>query len=157
MGNAVSAQAARSVAVITLLSAMWGCGAPMGPIPGGTLEGPEAGWPEDWKFTDEIENILLETNPEDPYSVTLWGVAVEEHFYVAGASSDSTWVAHILRQSDVRLAVNDMLYAGRAIRVTDAQELRAVGDAYTAKYEIDTSESSTFIEDGGIIFRLTKR
>ncbi len=147
----------KSAAIVVMISAVLGCGAPMGPIPGGTLEGPEAPWPEDWAFTRDIENVLLETKPEDPYSVTLWAVYVDDSFYVAGASSESRWVDNVLQQSEIRLAIEGTLYEGRASRVIDEGELRSVGDAYTTKYEIDTGESSTFIEDGGIIFRLSSR
>ncbi len=147
----------KSAVIALLISAVLGCGAPMGPIPGGALEGPASPWPDDWSFTVDIENVLLETNPEDPYSVTVWGVFVEDSFYVAGASSESRWVDNVLQQSEVRLAISGTLYEGRASRVIDEGELRAVGDAYTAKYDIETGESSTFIEDGGIIFRLSSR
>ena len=64
----------------------------MGPIPGGTLEGPELPWPADWTFTDSLENILLETRLEDPYSVTLYGVYKEKNFYVVCVHERSRYI-----------------------------------------------------------------
>ncbi len=140
---------------ILLLGLMLGCSGPMGPIPGGELEGPELPWPDSWAFTDEQENVLLETRPEDPYSVTVLGVYVDRTFYVAGVSEDNKWVQHILRDGNVRLGVGGDVFRGRASLVNDERELRPVGDQYTAKYDIDTGEESTFFEDGGVIIRIT--
>ena len=52
--------------VLTSIILVCACSGPMGPIAGGALEGTPTPWPDDWAFTDEIENVLLETNPEDP-------------------------------------------------------------------------------------------
>lgn len=147
----------RNAATALLVVFATACGAPIGPIAGGELQGTEMPWPRDWTFTDDIENVLLETNPDDPYSVTVWGVSSANAFYVAGASRDSRWVQNMLHNAQVTLSVDGNLYVGRASRVIDAQELRRVGDAFTAKYDIDTSETSSFFEDGGIIFRLNDR
>lgn len=144
-----------NIAVTMMVSLTFGCGGPMGPIPGGALEGPELPWPTDWVFTDSLENILLETRLEDPYSVTLYGVHKDRHFYVAGVSKESAWVQYMLQDGSVRLGIGGDIYRGRASRVIDLGELRMVGERYNTKYDIETGEDSTFIEDGGIIFRIT--
>ncbi len=145
----------RNVAVVMLVNLTFACGGPMGPIPGSELEGPELPWPSDWTFTDTLEYILLETRTEDPYSVTLYGVYIEQDFYVAGVSKESAWVQFMLQDANVRLGIGGDLYRGRASQVNDPVELRQVGDRYAAKYDIETGQDSTFIEDGGIIFRIT--
>ena len=64
------------------------CGAPLGPIPGGKLQGELSPWPANWKHAENCENVLLETAPADPYSVTIWGVGIQDQFFV-GASKRS--------------------------------------------------------------------
>ena len=56
------------------------CGAPLGLIPGGKLEGELSPWPANWDHAEDCENVLLETDPADPYSVTIWGVGVKDEF-----------------------------------------------------------------------------
>ena len=74
--------------LITLL--ILACG-PLGPLPGGELSGSVASAPSDWSFTDEQENVQLETRPSDPYSVNVWGAGVDGSFYVAaGRGADTT-------------------------------------------------------------------
>ncbi|MEQ8689721.1 MAG: hypothetical protein RIC89_02640 [Pseudomonadales bacterium] len=133
------------------------CGSPMGPIPGGKLDGEVKPWPSDWSFTDDIENVLVETNPEDPYSVTVWGVYVDDKFYIAGADEDSRWVANLMKYTHMRLSVSGDLYEGRAIAISDHDELHEVLNAYVAKYDMEVSEGNNFIEDGGVLFRLSPR
>ena len=64
------------------------CG-PIWMIPGGELSGTVVPVPADWSFSDAIEIVQLETNPDDPYSVNVWGVGVGPIFYVASASESS--------------------------------------------------------------------
>lgn len=127
----------------------------MGPIPGDELEGEVTPWPADWLFTEAIENVLLETNPDDPYSVTVWGVEHNGKFYVAAGSSDSSWVEHIQRNNAVVLSIEHKLYAAFAEIVTNMDEIDRVMARYVTKYEIEPD--GNFIEDGGILYRLTPR
>lgn len=129
----------------------------MGPIPGGALEGEAKTWPEDWAFTTNVENILIETNPQDPYSVTLWGVEQGGHFYVGGTSEKSRWVKNLIKHGYVVLSISGSLYAGRATEVTDRDEVHAVLDRYVTKYDFEFREDDNFIEDEGILFRLSAR
>ena len=124
----------------------------MGPIAGGKLEGEVSAWPEDLSFTDEVENVLLETNPEDPYSVTIWGVQVDNKFFIAGVDDDSRWVENIYENPNVVLAIKDKLYPARATIVKDQGTLRSIGDAYLKKYGYAGEED--FFEDGGTLFQL---
>ena len=95
------------------------CGGPMGPIPGGELEGEELAWPADWSFSDDVENILLETNPSDPYSVTVWGVYVENDVYVVGATAESRWVQNLLTNPRARFSVSGDIYTAWVEQVED--------------------------------------
>lgn len=131
------------------------CSSPMGPIAGGKLAGDTADWPEDWKFTDSIENVLLETDPSDPYSVTIWCVSVEDRLYIAAASGQSRWVRNIDGNNAVILGIQQWLYPAFAVRIPTAEIPAAVSDAYVVKYDRDPDDN--FIEEGGIIFELIER
>ena len=131
----------RQALMVSLLFGVTACGGPMGPIPGGELPGEVVAWPQDWLFTNEIENFLLETNPNDPYSVTIWAVTTGDVLYFVGVSGDSTWVTNILGDNRVRLAVNDHLYAARAAPVSDPAELDAVRAAYVSKYDLGEEDT----------------
>jgi len=131
------------------------CSVPMGPIAGGELEGTPTPWPEDWLFTDDIENVLLETNPDDPYSVTVWMVVDNNQPYVAAASTDSRWARNMRENPNVVLSVEGMLYEAAASSVTTRDEIDRVIDAYLVKYEIESRED--FVQEGGVLFRLSQR
>jgi hypothetical protein len=127
----------------------------MGPLPGGKLEGAVETWPEDWSFTESIENVLLETNPHDPYSVTVWGVTYDQKFFVAAVDSDSTWVQNIQQDPNVVLSVSGRLFTARAVMVSNTETLAALGQAYMAKYDVEPDEN--FARDGGVLFSLEER
>ena len=132
-----------------------GCSGPLGPIPGGKLEGEVAPWPSDWTFTETVENVLLETNPDDPYSVTIWNVAIGNLVYIAAGDSESAWVKNMRANPAVLLKINHKLYPATVSQVIDTTKLLAIQDAYVAKYDVDPNDN--FIEEGGILFELRPR
>lgn len=137
------------LASITLVCA---CSGPMGPIAGDELEGTATPWPDNWAFTDKIENVLLETNPDDPYSVTVWMVTEDNIPYIAAASTDSKWARNMRENPKVVLSVEGMLYSATASSVTARDEIDRVVQAYLVKYEIESQED--FVQEGGVLFRL---
>jgi len=143
-------------AIVVLVSAalLCACSGPMGPIPGGELEGTPTPWPDDWAFTDEVDNVLLQTNPLDPYSVTIWMVTLENRVYVAAAHTDSQWSQNMLNDPHVILSVNGMLYQALARRVTNPDEISHAIQAYLVKYEIESEED--FVQEGGALFQLQR-
>jgi hypothetical protein len=130
------------------------CSAPVGPIAGGALEGEPANWPDEWSFTDSTENVLLQTRPDDPYSVTIWTVTSGENIYVAAVDQKSKWVKNIEQNPNVIISIEGKLYDARAIVVTGTEESKLVSQAYLEKYEFDSAES--FDEEDGIVFRLNR-
>ena len=97
-----------------------GCGGPLVMIPGGELSGTVETVPSDWTFSDDFEDVQLETRPGDPYSVNIWGVADGERFYIAsGRGLESTWAQHIEADPNVRLRIGEQLYEVRAVRTDD--------------------------------------
>ena len=88
-----------------------GCSGPIGPIAGGALEGTVKPWPQDWAFAAERENILLQTNSADPYSVTLWGVSIDEYYYVASSSQQNQWTVNLQNDPQILLGIEGNLFS----------------------------------------------
>lgn len=129
-----------------------GCG-PVGPFPGGKLRGETAPQPDDWSFSDDYKNIEVETDPQDPYSVTVWCTSHEGRLYIAAArGAESTWAANLLEDPRSRVRIDGKLYDQRAVRVTERAEADEVLDMYVAKYDFDlpTEEERA----GAILFRM---
>ena len=130
-----------------------GCSGPIGPIAGGALEGTVKPWPQDWAFAAECENILLQTNSADPYSVTLWGVGIDEHFYVASGDQQSQWTVNLQQDPKILLSIEGNLFSGVATVVSDRDEAQKVLEQYSLKYDFYVEEGES---DEGVIYRLTQ-
>ena len=123
--------------------------------PGGRLSGSEeARPPADWSAAAAISTAQLETRPDDPYSVNVWGAGLGEYFYVTTRAEGATWSRFIDTNPDVRLRLGDTIYNLRAVRVDDDVEGERVLVAYASKYESDP-ESMT--ANAGLIYRLEGR
>ena len=136
------------VASAMLLSS---CGAPLGPIPGGKLQGVIEPWPKDWSHAEEVENVLLETNPTDPYSVTIWGLGIEESFFVGASKRSNQWAENLEKDHRVVLDVDGTLYRAYAKRVTDSQTNSEVAQKFIVKYDLDPE----VLEGDGAFYQLT--
>jgi hypothetical protein len=146
-----------AITLATTAFLLCACSGPVGPIAGGELEGTQASWPDDWAFTDTEDNILLETNSNDPYSVTLWGVSLDRDFFIAAVSPNAKWAEHLVQDNSVVVSVAGNLYHGRAHQVTDPDLINRIGNRYHEKYDMEDEEDKTFMEDGGMLFRLSPR
>ena len=134
--------------------ALFGCSAPIGPIPGGTLSGELASWPENWAHVEDRENVLLQTNPEDPYSVTIWGLGLGSDFYIAASKRTNRWAQYLEADPSVVLNVDGKLYEATASRVSGAEEALPVSVAFRAKYDVQGHRD---FENEGSFYRLTAR
>lgn len=127
---------------------------PMGPVAGGSLAGNTTAAPDEWSAISTVENVLIETNPDDPYSVTVWGVDTGANYYVAsGDGGDTRWAENLVANPGVKLKIGDTLYALNAVRVTDSTELSTVFARYVAKYDLDPTKN--FAKDAWV-FRLDR-
>jgi hypothetical protein len=115
---------------------------PVGPIPGGRLSGEEVSTPvTDWSFAGDAQTIQLETDPEDPYSVTVWFVVHQGRLYVPSRHPENKrWIRKILADPHVRVRVGERMYRGLAHRVDDHAELEAVVPVLLQKYGIERDE-----------------
>ena len=143
----------RSLVAVSAAFAALGCG-PLVMIPGGELSGAVKAPPDDWAFSDSIETVQLETRPEDPYSVNIWGVAVNERFYVAAGDAENRWARNIAENPQVRLKLEEHLYELRAVRTDEPAELAAFLAALKRKYDFEPEPEQTA---SAALFRLEPR
>jgi hypothetical protein len=125
--------------ILIFLSAfiLVGC-EPMGPIPGGQLSGEVKPIPDNWSAYSGVELLQLETRPDDPYSLNIWGVGLGKDYYIAsGGGGESSWVDHIIDNPEVRLRIESNIFQLKAVRVTDEEELGLVLKRYKEKYEME--------------------
>lgn len=136
----------RSIPVL-LAGLVLACG-PVGPCPGGRLEG-EVGPAvvSSWAFADDVEAAEFETRPDSPHSVHTWFIAIGERLYVPTSMirgpKDPTrraWVEHVGRDPHVRIRLGEKIFERRAARVVDAEEYARVRSALEEKYGLDPSE-----------------
>jgi len=137
--------------------ARFGAGGPVGPFPGGALEGePVASLPQDWSFLAERGTVALQVAPEDPRSVTTWVLVHEGRPVIpSGLPTRKTWPGLVQGDPRVVLRAEGRLYPLRAERVGDPEDLEALSDALEAKYG-DMPGARDF-ETGLWFFRLEPR
>ena len=137
--------------VLVAAASSTGCG-PIVLIPGGELSGEVVAAPHDWKFTDAIDTVQLETRPHDPYSVNVWAVAVGDELFVA--TGETAWAAHLAQDPRVRLRVDGKIYELRATRSDSAADRDAVLAAMRRKYDFEPDPGET---SDAAIYRLAPR
>lgn len=135
------------------LLATTGC-EPVWMLPGGALSGPVEPVPADWSFSDSFETVQLETSPDDPYSVNVWGVGVGRNFYVAAGRGKNRWARNLAEDPRVRLRIGDDVYEMKAVRVESDAELEAFLAAAKRKYDFEPDEEQ---REDAALFRLERR
>jgi hypothetical protein len=144
----------RSTIFLFLAIALAAC-EPIGPVPGSGLSGAPGQVPDSWSHTAAVEVFQLETTPEDPYSVNIWGVGIDGEFYIAAGDGGTTrWAEALVDDPRVRLRVDDTIYELTASPIADAQERTIARTAYIAKYELDPD---TVPVDEFALYRLEAR
>ena len=128
---------------------------PIGPMPGGELGGAVKPVPTEWGELAKVETVQLETRPDSPYSVNIWGVALGANYYVAAGSGETSWTKHIAADANVRLRAGESIFELRAVHVTEAAELEQVRAAYSAKYEMSDDQKKQ--SGQATVYRLDRR
>ena len=143
----------RLLIVVLVLFGLLACD-PVVMIPGGALSGEVQAVPASWAFSDEVDTVQLETRPDDPYSVNIWGVAVGEDLYVASGKADNAWARYIAEDDRVRLRINGTIYEMRAERDDSPEGRERFLTAAKAKYDFEPDPEQT---SEAILFRLVPR
>ena len=142
------ARCAPVVAVIALAMLVGGC-APKDTRAGTTLQGTDATWPADWRFTDATKEIQIQVHTPFliPHSVTIWCAEVDGELYVGASSPQKKWwPGWVDRNPDVRLSIDDKIYAAHLVPLDDADKLAQVRAAYAAKYQLNAAAGAAMGE-----------
>jgi hypothetical protein len=152
---------AATLGAALLSLALLGAG-PLGPCAGGRLDGEAAAPPADWSAAADVEQIQLETNPGEPYSVNAWCVGIADRLYVPTSMirgpkqpGEREWVRNVTSDPRVRIRIGDAVYERTAVRVEAPAEFEAVRAALERKYELDPAERDP--ERAVWIYRLDAR
>jgi len=137
--RALALAATLGAAFIALRVAAHLSGGPLGIVPGGRLAGELASEQNpDWRFTDTVQTIAVEVDPDDPMSVTTWVFTDHGALYVAADFFNpfKRWPHRALANPDVRLRIAGKIYQRRAVRVTDPALIEQLRRAIGVKYDI---------------------
>ena len=131
------------VALFMFVALTVGC-QPTDERPGLWLSGKvEPGPVLDWSFSDEVEEIFVETRTwyGVPHSVTIWGAVQGGHFYLPslyyGAEEYPNarfWNRNVVRDPRVRVKIGDRVFEGTAELVIDESEWNRAAEAFRHKY-----------------------
>ncbi len=123
---------------------------PLGPIPGGRMEGTVERNPNpDWSVAGDV--IELEIRPEMPWSLSVWNVIDGGELYVPSAmGARRRWVKVALEDPRVRVRVDGKIYERRLVKVEDEALRTRLAKLLSERYGSGGDESTWF-------FHLTPR
>ncbi len=88
-------------------------------LPGKKLSGQELPYPESWAFTEEHLTIKIETNPEDPHSVTTLCFVRDGKLTIPAMEGHTKrWPRYAEQDQRVRIKVGDLIYKAKLTLVT---------------------------------------
>jgi hypothetical protein len=129
----------RSLTALIVLLVLSGC-QPEDETPGLWLGGEVANERvTDWRFTDDIEEIFVETRPwyGVPHSTTIWCVESGGELYIGSYGDEKkTWEKHVARDPEVRLAIDGTLHEVTLSPVSEPDRIEPLDAAYAAKYDM---------------------
>ena len=129
----------RLVVLLTLGVLVAGC-EPQDVRPGLWLGGENVSSPvEDWRFTDQIVEVFIETRPwyGIPHSTTIWCVRVSDELFIGSyGENKKKWEINVLRDSRAKLSILGRVYNVAVTRLEDPLLNRSVMMAYQRKYKL---------------------
>ena len=94
---------------------------------------------DDWRFTNDIEEIFIETRPwyGIPHSTTIWCVELGGELYIGSYGDEKkTWENNVARHPAAKLAISGKLYEVTVAPVTEPDRVEALDAAYAKKYDM---------------------
>ena len=129
----------RCLVILAAALAVLGC-QPEDETPGLWLSGEAVMEPTaDWSFTNDVEEIFVETRPwyGIPHSTTIWCVELGGELYIGSYGDEKkTWENHVARDSTVKLAIARKLYEVSLVPVSEPGRVEALDAAYAQKYDM---------------------
>jgi len=108
--------------------------------PGFWLAGEDVASPvDDWQFTDQIDEIFIETRSwyGIPHSTTIWCVHVANELYIGSYGEEKKyWEINILRDNRARVRIRGKIYDVTVTGLDDATLRHVVDMAYQRKYDM---------------------
>ena len=109
--------------------------------PGFWLQGNEAtGLINDWRFTDGIEEILIETQTWYllAHSTTIWCVQYEGNLYIGSYGPEKKfWGKNIARKPQAKVKINNEIYQVVVSLLEDETLAQEINAAYNQKYDME--------------------
>jgi hypothetical protein len=133
----IAVAAAVAAFLLTFVGARFHDG-PIGPFKGGSFRsGEEAAAPADWSFAADHDTLELELPPEAGLAITTWLVVEGGALYVpCGVAQSKSWPHSVLRDGNVRVRIDGVIYPMKATRVDDPATLARVVPLLAAKYRV---------------------
>lgn len=132
-------RATKTALVLSIfLSALTACGQPLLVIPGGRLSGEPAAENVDWRNLPNT--IQVELRPNDPYSINLRIVAIDQDLFIGTANANSKWAREVVTNPLVRISVDNKIYALEAYAVNDTERRSQILQVYKEKYGLNTNK-----------------
>ena len=129
----------RTLALLITGLAVLGC-QPEDETPGLWLRGePAPKRVDDWRFTNDVEEIFVETRPwyGIPHSTTIWCVELDGELYIGSYGDEKkTWEKNLARNPAAKLAISGKLYEVTVTPVTEPDRVEALDSAYAQKYDM---------------------
>ena len=94
----------------------------------------------DWRFTDEIQEIAIETRTWYllAHSTTIWCVEYEGNLYVGSYGTEKKfWEKNIERNPQVKINIDGEIYKATMSLLEDEALSREVNVAYNRKYDME--------------------
>ncbi len=94
---------------------------------------------DDWRFTNDIEEIFVETRPwyGIPHSTTIWCVELGGALYIGSYGDEKkAWEKNVARDPRVKLAISGKLYEVTLAQVSEPGQIEALDAAYAQKYDM---------------------
>ena len=115
-----------AVAAIVLLAAAYPFRAdPIAMLPGKQFSGEEKAYPADWAFAQESLTLKIETNPDDPHSVTTLHFIIDDKLHIPAQNGHTKeWASIVVADPRVRIKIGDDIFPAQATLVSkDAGEM----------------------------------
>jgi hypothetical protein len=93
----------------------------------------------DWRFTNDIEEIFVETRPwyGIPHSTTIWCAELDGELYIGSYGEEKkTWEKNVARRPAAKIAIAGRLYEVTVVPVTEPSRIEALDAAYAKKYDM---------------------
>lgn len=94
---------------------------------------------DDWSFSDDVEEIFIETRPwyGIAHSTTIWCVTLHGALYIGSyGDAKKAWEKNVARHPEARLSIAGKLYEVTVAPEADAEIVESLDRAYRAKYDM---------------------